>query len=106
MPASPKRFKRVIENFRCFNCKTLVKGTGYTDHCPRCLWSRHVDNNPGDRASGCGGKMRPAGASYSNGSYTIQYICAKCGANKKFKAAENDNKGLIMMLLSVSSETA
>ena len=36
-----------------------VEPLGYTsrNHCPFCLWSLHVDENPGDRACECGGEM-------------------------------------------------
>lgn len=99
MAAAPRRFKRVIEDFKCFNCKTLVKGTGYTDHCPNCLWSLHVDNFPGDRAAKCGGRMKPLSALYDKGNYVISYICISCGAGKRFKASEYDNKELLVRLV-------
>jgi len=54
-----KKFKRTKENFTCENCGFLVEGDGYTNHCPRCLWSKHVDINPGDRCSNCFGMMEP-----------------------------------------------
>lgn len=41
----PKNFTRVIEDFICENCGTEVKGNGYTNHCPKCLWSKHVDKD-------------------------------------------------------------
>jgi rubredoxin len=94
-----KRFKRVIENFTCFNCKTRAEGKGYTDHCPNCLWSLHVDNNPGDRASKCHGKMKPVGVLYDKGNYVISYLCLSCGSKKRFKAAQNDNSELLLSLL-------
>jgi hypothetical protein len=42
------------------HCRSEVSpdapGTGHRDHCPSCLWSRHLDDErPGDRASECGG---------------------------------------------------
>ncbi|MCL5239018.1 MAG: RNHCP domain-containing protein [Candidatus Marsarchaeota archaeon] len=99
MTGKPGRFTRVKEDFICFNCGTEVRGSGYTDHCPNCLWSLHVDNNPGDRASGCKGRMRPASAIYDKGGYTIEYTCEKCGTRKRFKASESDNKELLMSLV-------
>ena len=51
------RFTRVVEDFTCGQCGAAVTGDGYTNHCPLCLWSRHVDINPGDRAAECGGLM-------------------------------------------------
>ncbi len=99
MPAMPKRFKRVIEDFVCFNCGTEIKGGGYTDHCPNCLWGLHVDNNPGDRASKCKGRLKPVGAAYDGFGYMIEYECLKCGAKKRFGASENDNEELLISLV-------
>ena len=95
----PRRFTRVVEDFTCCNCGAKVKGTGYTDHCPNCLWSLHVDNFPGDRSSECKGKMKPTRAVYENDGYTVEYVCMKCGTRKKFKAAGNDNKELLLKLV-------
>ncbi len=97
--SGPGRFRRVIEDFKCFNCDKVVKGKGYTDHCPECLWSLHVDNFPGDRASDCRGRMKPIGAEYKGGSYVIRYLCLKCRMHKNFKAAENDNEEFLVKLL-------
>lgn len=87
----PKKFQRRKENFICDHCGIAVRGDGYTDHCPRCLWSRHEDINPGDRRSGCRGMMKPAGFELKNGRYVISYRCEKCGYKHKVKAAEGDD---------------
>lgn len=50
-----KKFQRTTENFVCEKCGFIVEGNGYTNHCPNCIWSKHVDIHPGDRASLCGG---------------------------------------------------
>lgn len=51
-----KNFIHCQEDFVCEVCGTKVKGTSYTNHCPNCLWSKHVDQNvPGDRAELCHG---------------------------------------------------
>ena len=34
-------------------------GTQHGNHCPNCLTSLHLDNEPGDRAADCGGQMEP-----------------------------------------------
>ncbi|MCL5666422.1 MAG: RNHCP domain-containing protein [Patescibacteria group bacterium] len=85
-----KKFQRKIENFICENCGFSVKGTGYTNHCPKCLFSKHVDINPGDRANTCGGLMEPVGLELDHGEYIIVYECEKCGEIKKNKADKND----------------
>lgn len=79
-----------------------VSGSGYTDHCPNCLWSRHVDINPGDRASKCRGMMKPLKAEHDRNWFVIVYTCQKCAAEKRMRAAEDDNKELLFQLLSGS----
>lgn len=86
-----KKFQRKIEDFVCVSCGAKVKGTGYTDHCPNCLWSRHVDINPGDRQSDCRGAMEPVGAEVKSGEKIIYYQCQKCGFKHRVKAAAEDD---------------
>ena len=52
-----KQFTMRDESFTCENCHKEVKPLGYTarDHCPYCLYSKHVDINPGDRQNTCKG---------------------------------------------------
>lgn len=85
------RFIKRKENFICFHCGQKVIGSGYTDHCPYCLWSCHVDIYPGDRKSSCGGEMKPIDVSIKNGQYYIYYKCQKCGLKRRYKAAPDDN---------------
>ncbi len=87
-----KRFTRKIEDFTCEVCGTAVHGTGYTDHCPKCLSSKHVDVMPGDRKNKCGGIMKPVSVEYRNGSYVIYYVCGKCREKKRMSASSSDNK--------------
>ncbi|HSQ98004.1 MAG TPA: RNHCP domain-containing protein [Rickettsiales bacterium] len=86
-----KKFTRTIEDFICENCGTKVKGDGYTNHCPNCLYSKHVDINPGDRMSSCGGLMKPIEILQKNGEFVILHKCEKCGFEKKNKVSEKDN---------------
>ena len=86
-----KRFQKRTEDFVCEQCGIQVKGTGYTDHCPACLWSKHLDINPGDRRAGCGGLMAPEGVEIKSGEYIIHYRCTKCGYHFKVKASPEDN---------------
>ncbi|MDX9856009.1 MAG: RNHCP domain-containing protein [Parcubacteria group bacterium] len=92
----PKKFQRKIEDFICKNCGTKVKGGGYTNHCPDCLWSRHVDINPGDRLSECGGMMEPIGIDQKKGNYIILHKCIKCGYEKRNRTAEGDDFDAIL----------
>jgi len=93
-----KRFQRKIEDFICLNCGTKVKGGGYTDHCPQCLFSKHMDKNPGDRAAGCNGIMEPLGVETKAGEYIINYKCRQCGLTHRVKAAPDDNFERILKL--------
>jgi len=93
-----KKFQRKTEDFVCAKCGTKVKGTGYTDHCPNCLWSRHVDINPGDRRADCGGAMEPVGVEVKSGDYLIYYKCQKCGFLHRVKAVAGDNFDMIIKL--------
>lgn len=86
-----KKFQRKKEDFVCENCGEYVMGNGYTDHCPKCLFSRHIDINPGDRQGKCGGMMKPVFIETKSGRYVINYECLKCGYEYKVKAAKNDN---------------
>ena len=83
--------KRVIEDFACENCATEVTGNGYTNHCPQCLWSKHVDTEPGDRAANCGGLMEPEKIETDGTSFRITHRCTTCGHIKPNKAAKGDH---------------
>jgi len=95
------QFKRTIEDFVCKNCGFMVEGNGYTNHCPQCLWSQHVDINPGDRLETCGGMMEPIRVEVKNREYTIVHKCKICGALRKNKAVKDDN---FEQLLQISAE--
>ncbi len=85
-----KKFQRYIENFTCGNCGFSVRGNGYTNHCPACLWSQHVDIAPGDRAECCRGLMEPVEFTIKRGAYILVHRCTQCGMVKRNKAAKDD----------------
>ena len=97
-----KRFTKTIENFTCAHCGADVLGNGYTNHCPKCLYSKHVDNNPGDRQSECGGMMRPISIESRGGEFIITHKCEKCGKTIKQHACENDDMDTIIAISSDS----
>jgi hypothetical protein len=80
--------------FECGRCGCSVvplSRGGFRNHCPECLWSRHVDDVPGDRASSCGGLMRPERLEGSPGSgWYLVHVCAECGFSRRSLTAEND----------------
>ncbi len=93
-----KKFTRTTENFVCEHCGAEVKGNGYTNHCPKCLYSKHVDVNPGDREADCGGLMEPIDFEMKNGSYVIVHKCQKCGFVRKNKVSEDDDFQAVLQL--------
>ncbi len=86
-----KRFTRTPENFVCDMCHIRIEGTGYTNHCPNCLWSKHVDKNPGDRLETCRGMMKPMRVEKKKGEWILTHRCEKCGFERKNRMGEEDN---------------
>ena len=96
-----KQFTKRDEEFICENCVSQVEKLGYTsrDHCPKCLYSKHVDKLPGDRSENCHGILRPIQVELSNKKgYVIVYKCDKCGEIRKNKAAIDDDNELLIKL--------
>jgi DNA-directed RNA polymerase subunit M/transcription elongation factor TFIIS len=98
-----RRFARNVEDFVCEKCGNKVRGNGYTNHCPRCLHSKHVDINPGDRQSNCGGMMEPIAVESNSKGYIVTFRCTKCGATKRNKSAEGDD---FEKILEIARESA
>lgn len=86
-----KKFQRNIEDFVCEKCGHHNSGNGYTNHCHKCLWSKHVDINPGDREEGCRGLMEPISLQNEGGTFYILHKCSKCGLEKRNRAQEGDD---------------
>ncbi|MBU1092454.1 RNHCP domain-containing protein [Patescibacteria group bacterium] len=93
-----KNFIKTEEDFVCENCGQAVKGTGYTNHCPKCLYSKHVDDVPGDRANTCGGLMAPVGVELKRGEYILTHKCLNCGIAKQNKTTPDDDTDQIIKL--------
>ncbi len=87
------------QGFTCGHCGEAVAPAGSTarNHCPHCLWSRHVDDTvPGDRASQCSGLMRPAAVYQKHGKWIVVHECTECAKEQPNKCAEDDNcEGII-----------
>ncbi len=94
-----KRFQKTVEAFVCENCGQTVTGSGYTNHCPACLWSKHVDVQPGDRAENCSGMMQPVGVEKKSSKYRILQRCLNCGKEKWNKVSKDDDFEMIMQII-------
>ncbi len=86
-----KQFQKLTENFICEHCGAEVIGDGYTNHCPKCLWGKHVDVNPGDRAEDCQGRMKPIYIEKKGDEYILTHRCEKCEFERKNKASPSDD---------------
>ena len=88
-----KNFSKLDEEFICENCNRKVNKLNYSsrDHCPYCLFSKHVDINPGDRANSCKGLLSPIGIEKFKHTYKIIYKCLKCGKMHKNIIANDDD---------------
>ena len=94
-----KKFQSKVEDFVCKNCGFEVKGSGYTNHCPKCLWSRHVDINPGDREERCRGMMKPIRIEKEGETLYILHKCENCGFEKRNKQAPQDDFEQILLIM-------
>lgn len=92
------KFTKKVEDFVCEHCGHEVKGNGFTNHCPACLWSKHVDNYPGDRAATCGGLMRPIRVELEKQEYIITHECVKCGYSKRNKMSLDDDFDVVTQI--------
>lgn len=76
-----KKFTYKNESFKCQHCGALNEPAKryIRDHCSDCLHSLHLDVYPGDRASDCGGLMKPIAFKVGGKTdYKILYKCQKC----------------------------
>ncbi len=84
------------ESFTCSHCGaevTPLPHGSYRNHCPQCLWSKHVDaDGPGDRASDCLALMRPTGLDHDGKKgWLIVHECVRCGKRIPNKTAPDDD---------------
>ena len=95
-----KKFNMIDEEFICENCNKKIEKLNYTarDHCNHCLYSKHVDIMPGDRANDCKGLLKPIGIEKYKNTYKIIYKCEKCTQLHKNIMAADDNFDLIIEL--------
>lgn len=82
------------QSFVCRNCGFEVpalQNGSVRNHCPKCLYSLHVDIQPGDRANSCKGPMEPVGVEHNaKKGWIILHKCLKCHEISRNKAALDD----------------
>ena len=102
--------------FQCMHCDEQITnqsyiGTSHRNHCPFCLWSKHVDEQKaGDRLFQCQRKMEPIGLTFKHegldkygnlkqGEIMIVHSCMKCRKININRIAADDNEDIILSLL-------
>ncbi|MGD9711286.1 MAG: RNHCP domain-containing protein [Thermomicrobiales bacterium] len=92
------------EEFKCGHCRTFVgpplSGGRHRNHCPLCLYSRHVDRqSPGDRLSDCRSLMAPVATWFRrNGEQVIVHRCLGCDIVRNCRVAADDYHAVCMKL--------
>ena len=89
-----------------FTCKVCGRqvvpegaGSSHRNHCPNCLSSLHVDIEPGDRESDCGGIMEPVSVWVrKNCEWAIIHRCRSCGSLSSNRVAADDNPMKLMSI--------
>ena len=96
-----KIFSKQDEGFICEKCNMQVNKLNYTsrDHCPYCLYSKHVDINPGDRKNECKGLLEPIDIEKFKNTYKIIYKCQKCSQTHKNIMAVDDDFDVIINII-------
>lgn len=117
------RYVAINSDFTCRNCGNYVSaasalaGVNHRNHCPYCLWSRHLDlYQAGDRMAACKAPMQPVGltlkrrykkyASASNGELMLVHLCTGCGQVSINRIAADDLAPVLLEVLALSSETS
>ncbi len=100
-----KRFTKKKEDFVCEKCGSAVKGSGFTNHCPYCLFSKHVDVKPGDRLANCGGLMKPIRVEGTEKEYRVIHRCMACRYEKINKVAPEDSIEALVAIIKENSAT-
>jgi len=108
-------------DFRCLHChyqvsaSALRAGVQNRNHCPYCLWSRHVDwKKAGDRLATCMAEMQPIGLTLKAtrkkygparaGELMLIHQCLGCGKLSINRIAADDNPGRLLEVFQGSFE--
>ena len=110
-------------DFKCQHCGCYVStarflaGVGNRNHCPYCLWSRHLDFfEAGDRLAACKAPMRPVGLTMKNsrnkyartasGELMLVHLCTDCDRISINRIAADDHPESIKEVFKASLEAS
>ncbi len=106
MTVKRKRFIKINTGFKCEQCGFQVTphpAGSCRNHCPVCLYSKHLDGTiPGDRLNVCGGLMVPVEVVTQGDKVIIVHRCNSCGWKRKNKSAPDDNEAVLIELVKQS----
>jgi hypothetical protein len=105
--------------FECKHCHayilldSFVSGVNNRNHCPFCLWSKHVDLfKAGDRLAACKGLMQPVGLSLKQthkkyaqspqGELMLIHRCTGCGDFSINRIAADDDADRMLEVFDTS----
>lgn len=63
-----------------------------------CLWSKHVDVQPGDRKATCNGLMKPIRVEFRNSDYYITHECQACHFMRNNRVGKSDNFDVVVKI--------
>lgn len=102
-PNQTHREVQVSGSFVCSHCRRVVAqnayGTDHRNHCPYCLWSKHLDQTPGDRKCACQGEMEPIAIWVrQDGEWAIVHRCDRCSSLRSNRIAGDDDPTALLRL--------
>ena len=113
------RYTSINADFTCIHCGNyvsagyLLAGVKNRNHCPYCLWSRHLDLfEAGDRLAACKAPMQPIGltlkrkqkryAAKTSGELMLIHLCTACERISINRIAADDLSPVLLEILSDS----
>lgn len=109
----------INSDFTCVHCQNYISagqmlaGVHNRNHCPYCLWSRHLDLfKAGDRMAACKAPMQPIGLtlkrsrkkyiSATGGELMLVHLCGNCGKISINRIAADDVSAVILEVFRAS----
>ena len=105
-------------DFKCVHCQHVVSsahllsGVNNRNHCPYCLWSRHLDlYTAGDRLSACKAPMQPLALTtkqrknkygQGRGELMLVHQCSDCGVVSLNRIAADDDAHTLLGIFNAS----
>lgn len=116
MKASKKKFGFICQHCGYWVSKNQFIGTHFRNHCPNCLYSKHLDEGKsGDRQALCRGLMKPIGLTFKHegvdkyghprqGELMIIHHCSQCGDFSINRLAADDQTEMVMLIFKQSTD--